>query len=113
MASSTESQRDFGTAFGQLSVRDLLTMVFKRRVLVLVVAVSVPAAVVSISLLLPREYEVSATLVVNRARAEMPLAPSDSAQFVVNQLSEQDLNSEIEMMRSREMIEEVLDVMAE
>lgn len=111
MTTTSNSPIDAGNTSGQLSLRDLLTMVFKHRVLVLLVAISVPTVVVTVSLLLPRTYEVAATLVVNRARAEMPLAPSDSAQFVVNQISEQDLNSEIEGMKSREIIEEVLEVL--
>lgn len=111
MTTRSSTPVDDGNAFGQLSMRDLLTIVFKRRVLVLSVAISIPVAVVAVSLLLPRTYEVTATLVVNRARAEMPLAPTDSTQFVVNQLSEQDLNSEIEVLKSREMIEDVLQVL--
>jgi uncharacterized protein involved in exopolysaccharide biosynthesis len=88
-----------------------MTIFFKRRVLVASIAIGVPVAVGVVSLLLPRTYEVSATLVVNRSRAEMQLAPSDSAQVIVNQLTEQDLNSEIEILKSREMIEEVLRVL--
>jgi uncharacterized protein involved in exopolysaccharide biosynthesis len=102
------SSRDTGDLIGQFSLRDFLTILFKRRWLVALVAISVPTAVLVVSLLLPRTYEVSAMLVVNRARAEMPMAPTESGRLVVNQLSEQDLNSEIEVLKSREMIEGVL-----
>ena len=111
MTTPQDSPADRERALGQLSLRDLMTIFFKRRVLVCLIAIGVPVVVGIVSLLLPRTYEVSATLVVNRSRAEVPLAPSDSAQFIVGQLSEQDLNSEIEVLKNREMIEEVLEVM--
>ena len=62
------------------------------------------------TLILPRIYEVSASLLVNEARAEVPLAPTESQQLIINQVTEQDVNSEIEVLRSRTLVEGVLRV---
>jgi uncharacterized protein involved in exopolysaccharide biosynthesis len=96
---------DFGEG---VSFRDLLTIVFKRWRFIVIFAVSVFALVMTVTLLLPRSYEVSSTLLVNKARAEVPLAPTDAPQLFVNQVTEQDLNSEIEVLRSRQLIEGVV-----
>lgn len=57
----------------------------------------------------PRTYLVSASLLVNEARAEIPLAPSASQQLIINRVSEEELNSEIEILRSRQLIEDVVE----
>ena len=93
---------------GSFSQRDFLTIVFKRRALITVFAITAVIIVMAFSLLAPNTYEVSATLLVNEARAEMPIAPSASQPLIVNQVSEQDLNSEIEVLKSRQLIEDVL-----
>jgi succinoglycan biosynthesis transport protein ExoP len=98
-------------ALGSFSQRDFLTIVFKRRALITIFVVTVVILVMTLSLMAPNTYEVSATLLVNEARAEMPIAPSASQPLVVNQVSEQDLNSEIEILKSRQLIEDVLQTL--
>lgn len=90
------------------SLRDLLNVVFRRRILIMVFAASVFALALVFTLSAKQSYLVTATLLVNKARAEVPLAPTESAQLIISQLSEQDLNSEIEILKSRSLIEEVL-----
>ncbi len=97
---------------GGFSLRDVLTIVFKRQVLIVTFAVTVFVLVTAVTLLLPRKYEVTSTLLVNKARAEVPLAPTDSPQLIMNQLTEQDLNSEIEVLKSRQLVEEVVQAVA-
>jgi succinoglycan biosynthesis transport protein ExoP len=108
MAIQDNTAYGYDDSGGQHSLRDLLTTVFKRRRLIVAFAVSVVTVVMLVTLLLPRKYEVAATLLVNKARAEIPIAPSEAPQFIVNQVSEQDLNSEIEVLKSRKLIEDVL-----
>lgn len=93
----------------QISPRDLLTIVFKRRVLIISFTLSVVSLVVVTILLMPRKYEVTATLLVNRSRAEVQMAPTDSSQLIVSG-SEQDLNAEIEVLQSRVLFEEVAEL---
>jgi len=98
--------RDWGAS---LSLRDLLTVVFKRRWLIVAITAAAVAVAVSVCLLLPPSYEVAATLLVSRARAEVPLAPTDSTQAIARGVDEKELNSEVEILRSRKLIEETLE----
>ena len=91
----------------QFSFRDILTVVFKRRRLIVIFALSVFLLVMTVSLLLPRTYEVTATLLVNNMRAEVPMAPIEVSQLITR-VSDQDLNTEIEMLKSRGLIEETV-----
>ncbi|MFC2144408.1 GumC family protein [Acidobacteriota bacterium] len=109
----SDFQQGFEDGTGQHSLRDLLTVVFKRRRLILLVVIVVVAIVMLATLAAPRSYRVSATLLVNEARAEMPIAPAASQPLFVNQVSEQDLNSEIEILRGRQLIEEVVEAVGE
>jgi len=92
----------------QHSLRDLLTIIFKHRSLILVILLTVVTIVMLITLLMPRTYEVTATFLVNEARAEMQIAPTDSTQLIVNRVSEEVLNSEIEVLKSRKLIEDIV-----
>jgi succinoglycan biosynthesis transport protein ExoP len=94
----------------QFSLRDILTVVFKRRWLIVIFALSVFLLVMTVSLLLPRTYEVTATLLVNKMRVEVPMAPSEVPQRI-SRVSDQDLNTEIEMLKSRGLIEETVSAL--
>jgi len=92
----------------QYSLRDLLTIVFKRRWLILATLLIVVTVVMFVTLRMPRTYEVIATLLVNKMRAEVPIGPTESTQVIAGQVSEQDLNSEIVVLTSRKLIEDVV-----
>jgi uncharacterized protein involved in exopolysaccharide biosynthesis len=92
----------------QYSLRDLLTIVFKRRWLILATLLTVVTVVMFVTLRMPRTYEVTATLLVNKMRAEVPIAATESAQVIAGQVSEQDLNTEIVVLTSRKLIEDVV-----
>jgi succinoglycan biosynthesis transport protein ExoP len=96
------------SAPNQISLRDILIVVFKRRRFIGIFAISVVSLVVSTVLLLPRKFEVTAILHVNRSRAEVAMAPTDSSQLIVSG-SEQDLNAEIEVLKSRTLTQEVAE----
>ena len=61
---------DIGSSF-QYSLRDFLTIVFKRKMMIALVTLTVVTVVMTATLSAPRQYEVSATLLVNEARAEV------------------------------------------
>lgn len=93
---------------GSFSLRDVLTVVFKRRRLILgflVVAVGIGMAT---ALLLPPTYEATSAILVKKSSAEVPLIPTESSQLIISQVTESDLNSEIMILKSRPAIEEVL-----
>ena len=110
MMVSTTS-RDTAYLPGELSLRELLTVVFKRRWLIVAFACAVFVGVLLITLLKPPVYEVEAILLVNKSRAEIPIAPKESPQLIVSQVTEQDLNSEIQILKSRQLLEEALPIL--
>lgn len=106
---SSVANSGYGDTPGRYSLRDLLTIVFKRRKMILLIAVTVVVVAMVLGIRAPYVYQVTATLLVNEARAEMPIAPAASQPLIINQVSEQDLNSEIEVLKSRRLIEDVLN----
>lgn len=101
----------FDELAGRPSLRELFTVVFKRWRMIAIFALLVLAVATAVALLRPDTYLVRATLLVDRARADVALAPTESSQLVT-QLSEQDLNSEVEALKSRQLIEEVVNALA-
>jgi uncharacterized protein involved in exopolysaccharide biosynthesis len=94
----------------QISIRDTLTILFKRRMLIIAFAVPVMILVVAAGLLRSPVYMVKATLLV-KARAEIPLAPTESP-LIISQVSPKQINSEIEILKSRKLLEEVLEILS-
>lgn len=95
----------------RLALRDLLTVVFKRRALIIASAAAVLTLVTAATFLSAPTYEVSASLLMNKARADVPLAPKDSPRLLMDQVSQQELNSELEILKSRLVIEEALETL--
>lgn len=93
------------------SLRDLLAVVFKHRAAVVAVLVSTVCAVGVWTFLSPPIFEVSAAILVKNSRGVIPITPTASPQVFVNPVREEDLNSEIEILRSRRLIEETLQTL--
>jgi len=100
-----------GFSAATLSMRDLMTVVFKRRWMILLFAAGVLVMVGLTTLLAPPTYEVEATLLVNKSRAEVPIGPRESQQLIVRQVTQEEINSEIEILKSRQLLEEMLEIL--
>jgi uncharacterized protein involved in exopolysaccharide biosynthesis len=90
------------------SLRDLLTIVFKRKRLIVTFFVTTVVIVTLGTFLMAPTYEASAAILVRKASAEVPLVPSESSQLIISQVTQEDLNSEAEILRSRAAIEDAL-----
>lgn len=97
---------------GDYSLRDLLAVVFKHRGVVVAVLLTTVCAVGLWTFLSPPVYEVSAAILVKNSRGVIPITPTASSQVVVNPVREEDLNSEIEILRSRHLIAETLQTVS-
>jgi uncharacterized protein involved in exopolysaccharide biosynthesis len=90
------------------TLRDVLTVLFRHRALIISFFIATLAiAVLGITLAKPR-YRVSAALLVKEGRGEVPLTPSESGQIILNAVSKEVLNSEITILTSRSLIESVV-----
>lgn len=90
------------------SLRDFLTVVFKRKRLILAFFLTTVAATALATFLLPPTYQATASILVKKASAEVPLVPKESSQLIINQVTEEDLNSEMTILKSRQAIEDTL-----
>jgi uncharacterized protein involved in exopolysaccharide biosynthesis len=92
----------------EYSLRDILTVIFKRQRVILSFFVTTFVVITLATFLLPPTYEVTAAILVKKASAEVPLVPKESSQLIISQVSEEDLNSEMTILKSRQAIEDTL-----
>jgi len=93
---------------GSSSVRDFLTIVFKRRRSILTIFLTALVVTALATFLVPPTYEATAAILIKKASAEMPLIPTQSSQLIISQVSEEDMNSEMTILKSRLAIEDTL-----
>lgn len=93
---------------GDYTLRDFLTVLFKqKRLITTFVVVAMTTVVIGLIVKRPT-YEATAAVLVKKTRAEMPLTPTRSDPIIV-QMSQEDLNSEVEILKSRSLVESALD----
>ena len=93
---------------GSSSLREFLTIVFKRRRLILSFFLATVVVTALATFLVPPTYEATAAILIKKASAEMPLIPTASSQLIISQVTEEDLNSEMTILKSRQAIEDTL-----
>jgi uncharacterized protein involved in exopolysaccharide biosynthesis len=94
---------------GVYTLRALMAMIRRRRMAMAAAFLLVFGAACAATLLLPRRYEAQAKLMVRRARAEAPVtADRGAAVTVPAEMSEAEMNAEIELLRSRDLLEDVV-----
>lgn len=89
----------------EYTLRDFLTFLFKRRGLVVSSFATVLSIVILWTLLVPPTYEVTAAILLKRARAEV------SFEGGANEVTEQDVNSGMHILTSRRLIEDALQAL--
>ena len=95
----------------QLFLRDVLTVLFKRKFLIAVFAVVVIVAVFVGNQLWPATYEATAELRILRGRETSQLQPSAvqmSGSATLVQMGREDINSEVEVMLSNDVLSDVV-----
>jgi uncharacterized protein involved in exopolysaccharide biosynthesis len=98
-----ESQRPFPT------LRDLVAVLFRQRWAMLVAVAAVIVLVVVSGLWIPK-YEAQMKIVVRRQRSDAIVSSSANApsQYSSDQVSEEDLNSEVELLNSQDLLRKVV-----
>src|SRR3984957_2159423 len=102
--------RSTGEPVLALTLRDAVMPIFRHRRLVTLVFLGIFLGAILCLLLLPRKYEAEMKILVNRERVDAVVTPDpDNANGpgIVPAVSEEDLNSEVELIKSRDLLERV------
>ena len=101
------------TAFPMASrtCRDILMPVFRQHRVARLIFIGVLAGCLVGALVMPRKYEAEMKILVNRDRVDAVVTPDQDAPVsaaAATVVSEEDLNSEVELLRSRDLLEKVV-----
>jgi len=94
-----------------LTMRDVVMPVFRRRRLATLIFLGIFVGALLGALLLPRKYEAEMKILVNRERVDAVVTPDPgnvNGPGIVPAVSEEDLNSEVELIKSRDLLERVV-----
>ena len=102
------------TGFGHnpISLRDGATAIFRRRALVLFIFLAVVMGTILVTLLLPNRYDSRMKILVKNQRVDVAItaeATSGLAPSVDNEVSENQINSEIELLTSKDLLTQVVN----
>src|ERR1700693_6106194 len=91
------------------TLRDLATPLFRHPKLVLLTFLGLLLATLVGVILLPNDYEAKMKILVNRDRVDQAVSPGRDA-VVSNPggVTEEELNSEVELLKSRDLLEKVI-----
>jgi uncharacterized protein involved in exopolysaccharide biosynthesis len=93
------------------TLRDLLAVGFRHRRLICLSFLGIFMGAVLAAMLLPAQYEAQMKILVKRERVD-PLVttePNAMRQFNHDVVTEEDLNSEVELLKSRDLLEKVVE----
>lgn len=93
-----------------LTLRDAVAPVFRQRRLALSIFMGVLGGAVLAAALMPAKYQAEMKILVNRDRADDIVTPNPDTRIVSTQapsVTEQDLNSEVELLKSRDLLRSV------
>ena len=94
-----------------LTMRDVVMPVFRQRRLAGLIFLGIFVGALLCALLLPRKYEAEMKILVNRERVDAVVTPDPdnvNGPGIVPAVSEEDLNSEVELIKSRDLLERVV-----
>ena len=90
------------------TLRDWAAVGFRRGRLIAFSFLFVFGSVVLMTSISPRQYEADFKIMVKRERAETLVTPDDKSQTGPPEITELDLNSEAELLKSRDLLEKVV-----
>jgi uncharacterized protein involved in exopolysaccharide biosynthesis len=94
-----------------LTLRDVAMPVFRQRRWALLVFLGIFLGAILCGLLLPRKYQAEMKIMVNRDRVDAVVTPDPenaNGPGIVPAVSEEDMNSEVELIKSRDLLERVV-----
>lgn len=100
------------TSESQVSVRDLASILFRHKLLICATFLAVALGTAVFTFLLPNEYESRMKILVKNTRSDVPITPERTngatGVFFENDVSENQINSEIELLTSEDLLKQVV-----
>jgi len=102
------------TGYGKnpISLRDGASAIFRRRGLLLVTFLAVIVGTILVTLLLPNRYESRMKILVKNQRVDLAITPEatngSNTPTIENEVSENQINSEIELLTSKDILTEIV-----
>ncbi len=91
------------------TIRDVATVIFRHRTLIITSFLAILIGVVVGTWLLPKQYEAEVKILVKRERPDPIMTSDRDAQSLMSRdITAEDLNSEVELLRSRDLLEKVV-----
>jgi len=91
------------------TLRDIVTPLFRHRRLVLLTFLCIVLGTILSIILLPKDYEAKMKILVKRERVDAAVSPGRDAALVnPGDVTEEELNSEVELLNSRDLLEKVV-----
>jgi uncharacterized protein involved in exopolysaccharide biosynthesis len=98
-------------AASRASVRDFLKIIFKRRFQILLFIIVTFATVATATLMVKPVYEATAQILVNTGRNSIYVPATVSGNLVISINREEQINSEVEILKSKSLVKEVITVL--
>ncbi len=88
--------------------RDFITVLFRHRGLIIASFLAIFLGVVLGTYLMPKQYQAEMEILVKRERADPVVSPQNAQSFVFQDVTQEDMNSEVELIKSRDLLEKVV-----
>jgi succinoglycan biosynthesis transport protein ExoP len=96
----------------QFSVRDIAGVLFRHKALIITTFLTIALGTAVLTLLMPNEYESRMKILVKNARSDVPITPErttgTAGTYFDNEVSENQINSEIELLTSDDLLKQVV-----
>jgi uncharacterized protein involved in exopolysaccharide biosynthesis len=100
------------TEQSQISVRDVVGILFRHKLLICTTFLTVLVGTAVLTLLMPNEYEARMKILVKNTRSDVPITPErttgTAGTYFENEVSENQINSEIELLTSEDLLNQVV-----
>src|SRR5438876_1100397 len=91
-----------------VTLRDAVAVGFRHGWLMVISFFGIFLGAIIVTWLMPPRYEAHVKIMVKRERIDAVVGPTQNTQFIREDMTEQDLNSEVELLKSRDLMEKVV-----
>src|SRR5580692_1248792 len=107
MTTQNSIARDTQGAYS-FSTRDLIAIGFRQKRAMVITFWSLLAGAILATILVPADYQASTEFLIERSRMDPVVSPGHESEMVRAELTEEELNSEVELLRSDDVLRQVV-----